>query len=298
MKKKAGVTRPIQMEFARMMREDYTIPDACEFLREHFLWRKPEKRGTWGYFAQHMNRVLLRGQAEFTVFADGNMKLPFKAYSNLPIVTCPGAGECKDYCYSLKAWRYPAAFFRQCQNLWLLRHAPSILRNEFLKFEQGITFRLYVDGDFHDLEAMKFWFDLLKERPDIQCYGYSKSWELFLRWNARHLYLDDETFKNRFPVNYKLNLSNGSIYDQEMRKQLQELPCTRGNFVAVDIPKESDAPIGERTNIYRKAVRQAAKLAGYGKAFVCPGQCGTCTPKGHACGLDTFSDINIAIGVH
>ena len=77
---------------------------------------------------------------------------------------------------------------------------------------------------------------------------------------------------------------------------MEQLSCTRGNFVVIDIPKEADAPIGNRTNIYRKAVR-GGKLVGYGKTFVCYSQCGTCTPKGTH-GLDTFNDINIAIGVH
>ncbi len=289
MRTKTGVTRPIQMEFARMMREDSKITDACEYLHEHFHWRDPRKRGTWGYFAHRMDRVLVHKIPQFTIFAEGNMKLPFKAYSNLPIVTCPGAGGCKDYCYSLKAWRYPAAFFRQCQNLWLLRHVPSVIRDAFMEFEKGITFRLYVDGDFHNMDVLKFWFDLLEERPDIQCYGYSKSWELFLLWDA---------LGRDFPDNYKLNLSNGSIYSKEMREKVEKLSCTRGNFVVVDIPKEVDAPIGARTNDYRRAVREAAKEAGYGKVFVCPGQCGTCTPKGHACGLDSFSEVNIAIGTH
>lgn len=60
---------------------------------------------------------------------DGNQKLPFVAYSELPMATCPGAGSCGVYkkdsrsgapasgwCYSFKAWRYPAAFTRQFLN--------------------------------------------------------------------------------------------------------------------------------------------------------------------------------------
>jgi len=46
----------------------------------------------------------------------GNKKLPFFAYSELPMATCPGAGACSNWCYSFKAWRYPAAFGRQFLN--------------------------------------------------------------------------------------------------------------------------------------------------------------------------------------
>lgn len=60
------------------------------------------------------------------VLANGNGKLPFVAYSELPMATCPGAGDCavyskqsgknKGWCYSFRAWRYPDAFARQFLN--------------------------------------------------------------------------------------------------------------------------------------------------------------------------------------
>ena len=37
---------------------------------------------------------------------DGNSKLPFAAFSSLPGVTCPGAGDCLKWCYSFRSWRY------------------------------------------------------------------------------------------------------------------------------------------------------------------------------------------------
>lgn len=67
--------------------------------------------------------------------ANGNSKLPFIAYSELPMSTCPGADACGVYkkdastgapssgekgntgwCYSFTAWRYPASFTRQFLN--------------------------------------------------------------------------------------------------------------------------------------------------------------------------------------
>lgn len=73
----------------------------------------------------------------------GNSKLPYIAYSELPMSTCPGAGACGVYkkdassgaivgwCYSFKAWRYPDAFKRQFLNT-LANYADrefTILRN-------------------------------------------------------------------------------------------------------------------------------------------------------------------------
>jgi len=70
--------------------------------------------------------------------AQGNKKLPFVAYSELPMATCPGAGACgvrldyyepvarqpgqkdvkrkKGWCYSFKAFRYPDGFARMFLN--------------------------------------------------------------------------------------------------------------------------------------------------------------------------------------
>lgn len=81
---------------------------------------------------------------EITVLSvSGNSKLPYIAYSELPMSTCPGAGACGVYkkdassgsivgwCYSFKAWRYPDAFKRQFLNT-LANYADrefTILRN-------------------------------------------------------------------------------------------------------------------------------------------------------------------------
>ena len=69
-----------------------------------------DKRGTWAYFAKRFIAWLDAGTPEDTPFSvwslEGNVKLPFAAFSAAPIVTCPGAGACAldGWCYSLKAW--------------------------------------------------------------------------------------------------------------------------------------------------------------------------------------------------
>lgn len=234
----------------------------------------------------------------FTIFKeDGNKKLPFVAFSTLPGVTCPGAGECLGdpkeenggkigWCYSFRAWRYPAAFYRQCQNTLLVKMKHFDLVDEWTDtIKKGATVRLYVDGDIDSLETLEFWFDMCLERPDLKVYGYSKSWEIFLS------YADSG---KAFPENYVLNLSGGSKYNEAYKRRMEGLPCSRGEFIAVTIDKKNDAPIGARTNAYRKAVREAAGE----RVFVCPGLCGSCTSAGAACGSEAFKGVKIAIGTH
>jgi len=79
---------------------------------------------------------------KWTVVSKGNGKLPFTAYSELPMATCPGAGACavyadnpddpdrpgyRGYCYSFRAWRYADSFARQFLNT-LANEADMIFR--------------------------------------------------------------------------------------------------------------------------------------------------------------------------
>ena len=233
----------------------------------------------------NINKFLpwLKGETSnlpYKVFKVGNSKLPFLNFSTLPIVTCSGSGICETYCYSLKAWRYPSAFLSQVQNT-LLMFKFNIIEDELNKLIYNkrtklgklnkIDFRLYVDGDFNTLEDLTNWMNLLKKNNKVKTYGYSKSLNLFLQ-------LSDMAYN--FPKNYALNLSNGGIYDS-LKPYLINLPFVRGNFTAIKSTK--------------KDIRKQFK----NKVFICPGNCGTCTNIGHACGnMDTFKNIEIVIPIH
>ena len=258
------------------------------------------KVGTWAYHAQKLAAWIdsgFAGTAPFAIFrVDGNIKLPFVAFSALALATCPGAGECKDFCYSLRSWRYPSPFFRQVQNTLLLWHNPqaivadmsALLDMPRFRDMPTVDVRLYVDGDIDSLQTAKFWFDeLLPMFPKLRAYGYSKSFAVLRNYAAAGY---------TFPSNYVLNLSSGSIHDgdADMLETMRGLPITRGRFVAVPIDGTWSAAKGDyATKAYRDAVREAFD----GKAFVCPGRCGTCTGAGHACGNPNLN-IPIAIGLH
>ena len=214
---------------------------------------------------------------------NGNSKLPFYCFSTLPAVTCPGAGDCIKYCYSFKSWRYPSAFCRQAQNAWLTRVNPAIIAQAFDAMPMNSIFRLYVDGDFSSVNDISFWMNCLKLRTDIKAYGYSKSFRELLAYSEN----------NAFPDNYLLNISGGHNAPNSIVDKVKTLSITRGTFNAVNIGFKV------KTEDYgSKRVNKALREQSTGKVFPCPGKCGTCTPKGHACGLDSFKGINIVIGVH
>ena len=224
----------------------------------------------------------------YKIFAKGNGKLPFWAFSASPLVTCPGKGECAKWCYSLKAWRYPAPLLRQIMNTILVKYHSSIIADAFLTLKENVDVRLYVDGDIDSVETLVFWMDLLKKREDVKVYGYSKSWSIFLAYNLLHT----------FPTNYQLNLSSGSKYanNSGIYNAMKALPISRGDFVAVSIDEKNPS---------RKTIKEVAKSFGMTKIFVCPSKCGACIPSKsngkkniHACGAPEMKGRTIVIPTH
>lgn len=277
------------------------IEDLAEIKSQLLTISQGERvRGSWSYYAAKLLTWLdggMTGKAPFSIFvSNGNKKLPFYAFSSLAIADCPGKGACASYCYSLKAWRYPAAFFRQLQNSLLMRRAKDAISLAWLQIPAGKTVRLFVDGDFPNMDTLRFFMNLCKARPDLSAYGYSKSWAEFVS-------LDETGFV--WPSNYLVNKSNGSRWvNTGIANAFSALPVVRGEFDAVAVDKSFikskayQSKENEGSGDYRKSVREKLRAI-YDKVFACPGNCGSCLPGGrHACGSKDFAGIAIGIGIH
>ncbi len=238
-------------------------------------------RGTWAYLFYRAGLKLLAGKPISKAFHRGNTKLNYTNWSTLPGFTCPGAGDCLGFCYSFKAWRYPAAFLRQLSGTLLLKFDRRTIIKEWAKLRQGDVVRLYVDGDIDSLETLQFWCNLCIQRPDLRVYGYSKSWHLLTAWHDAG---------RTFPPNYVLNVSSGSRFDDDadMKSRVMGLPIARGEFIAIPIEGEYAKGFARYSDpAYHAAVLKAGREAGYTKAVSCPGNCNTCGNGLHWCsGLD------------
>lgn len=240
----------------------------------------------WQNDMRKLRSVISSGIPAYSIFAmDGNGKLPFVSFSSLPGVTCPGAGECLKFCYSFRAWRYPAGFMRQAQNAFLMRfHRDTItaaLSSIISTMPDGFDMRLYVDGDFASTSDVTYWFRLLNQNPSIRAYGYSKSFDAIL------------AYAGAWPTNYQLNISGGHNANDATVNRVKALPITRGEFIAVSIGRKINSK-DHGTPSVNRALREAFKI----KAFTCPGKCGSCTGKGHACGMSTLKGLPIIIAMH
>jgi len=249
---------------------------------------------TYGYYTNKLLKFIVDIESNsvntlpFKVFGLGNGKLPFHTFSTLALSTCPFKGVCADYCYTLNSWRNPAAFFRQAFSTYIIRFYPHIIAEAFQLLPSNSTLRLYVDGDFDSIQTLQFWMNLLKGRPDVKAYGYSKSLPYFDQLGQGY----------DWPSNYQLNISSGGVSTPELIEKIKLLPVYRGKFLSLDAGKDG-AGYKENSKPYRQAVRKAAKAQGIDRLFVCPGNCGSCLPKGgHACGMPEFKNITIGIGIH
>ena len=174
------------------------------------------------------------------------------------------------------------------QNAYFMRFVPGVIAREFqaiaAKRPAGFDFRLYVDGDFANGADVAFWMQTLQETPQARAYGYSKSFAALLGFDLI----------GAWPSNYMLNISGGHNASPEIVEHIKALPITRGEFIAVSIGKKVKS-----TDHGKPSTNAAIRAALPGvKVFPCPGTCGTCTGKGHACGLSQMKFKTIAIAMH
>lgn len=285
------VTIPQLLKLAKRVTAAGSMAEAADILERFYrrLRGSVRERGTWKNCLAKMVAGLRSGRYWSTIFTpDGNSKLPFYSFSTAPIVTCPGYGACGTFCYSFKGWRYPAVFCRQLQNTLLILFDRRAIIEAFKAIPPG-WLRLYVDGDIDSESTAILWWNLLRQRPDINCFGYSKSWPIILRTAAM------------VPSNYVLNVSGGSRYDNddEMRQRMLALPFVRGEFICPTLDGEYPSKGFERYDLpeYHADVRRSAARDGYPKVFSCGGQCGDCSNRGPVCGLVDIK-LPVANGLH
>jgi hypothetical protein len=280
-----------QFEIARQVIETRTLANhPIEWSAECSICSGTKWRGTWADHWHKFQKFLSTGIPQFSLFIKGNDKLPFQAWSALPVITCPGMGDCANWCYSFGSLRNPAVFFRLLQNTILMLDRSPLIWDAYQAIKEKDV-RWFVDGDINSMQTLEYLFELVSSRPDITAYGYSKSWELFLAYSRTG---------KPFPNNYELNTSSGSKYSDLVRRQMAKLPIWRGDFIALPsahkMPDRRTDPKAYRT--YAAELKQTAKANGIAKAFVCPGKCGDCLPTGHACGSKSMKGVSVIIGIH
>jgi hypothetical protein len=139
-------------------------------------------------------------------FSKGNHKLSkYILVWNLPrIITCPGAGACKDWCYEKKVEAmYPAAVECRKRNYEFSKRMwwwEKVLK--YLNKRPEPYVRIHECGDFYSERYFRDWLDIANVSKKI-FFAYTKSFKILE--NTRHNYLNRQ--------NLILFQSYGSKYD-------------------------------------------------------------------------------------
>ena len=176
--------------------------------------------------------------------SDGNTKLKADgiwSFNLIPVVHCPMAGACKQYCYATTG--------HQAFRNGVLRRARAFLATQQADFVPRMVvevgkavkrgakaIRIHDSGDFYSWEYLAAWFWIASHFPDVRFYAYTKMVTL----------VKTAYSKNLVPDNFRLIQSLGGLADSRIDRSL---PHSRifGNLVDLKAAgymdaSESDAP--------------------------------------------------------
>lgn len=141
------------------------------------------------------------------------------------INTCPGAGDCKTYCYALKGgyiqwkevsmnqskllnWLYndPAGFMSQ------LDSEISAAKKKFSKDNTKVVIRWHDAGDFFSPEYLDKAYSLASKHPDVDFYAYTKI---------------ASVAQSERPDNFKINFSMGARRSEEQQIDFEKTKNSR-----------------------------------------------------------------------
>lgn len=111
--------------------------------------------------------------------SDGNTKTgrDVVTYSRAPGPTCPGASSwCAATCYAKRPFNRYVGTREQWSRNATEQFAPLLPPPR--KDGRPIKLRIHVSGDFDTAPYIRSWVKVLRERPDVQAWAYTRSWRV------------------------------------------------------------------------------------------------------------------------
>ena len=141
------------------------------------------------------------------------------------IDTCPGAGQCQNYCYAMKGGyvQWKASSLAGTRLLNFLYNDPegfmnqlageiTALENKYKKKKTRLVIRWHDAGDFFSPQYLDLAYDLARRFPDVDFYAYTK--------------LADVAAAPR-PANFKINFSQGAQGREERKIDFKRIKHSR-----------------------------------------------------------------------
>lgn len=164
--------------------------------------------------------------------SNGNMKVGLLASFSISTKSCdmiPGPEEqnCKAHCYAKKLERlytntrkrYEKNFEDSMTSTFVDVMDVEIKTHKRLQ-ASGIM-RIHVAGDFYSNEYLKKWFEIIARNPNINFYGYTKSYNLDWSGKPSNLVMKLSDDKDLWPAEQ-------SKFDGVARVYEPDQPCPKG----------------------------------------------------------------------
>ncbi len=98
-----------------------------------------------------------------------------------PVVTCPGATNCANYCYNADTRNDIFPIERWCSNLYWVRDRQEDAIKKINAQIRSVTqpvIRLHSSGDFFSNDYIEMWKKIATENREAIFWGYTRSWRI------------------------------------------------------------------------------------------------------------------------
>jgi len=144
----------------------------------------------------------------------GNLKISGNTiiFNLPPIISCPGAGECKEYCYAMS--RLGPIFknvkiarlenYKHSHEPYFIYDMVRLIKRLCKNYLYIKAVRLHEAGDFYDKLYTNKWIKIAAHFPRLTFYAYTKS-----------IFVQDV----KLPKNMRVWYSHGGKYDEQYREE-------------------------------------------------------------------------------
>lgn len=177
-------------------------------------------------------------------------------FSTAAIASCGNCGECKWFCYELKAYLlYPSVLLSRCRNYVLTRYRREYVFTEISemlkrKRTEYKWFRWHVGGEIQDMDYFERMIQVAVENPDWHFYTYTKMYHIVNEWCRIH------GGKEALPKNLAIMFSEWDGMPMDNPYNFPTFRCIMADG--------SSRPLQD-------------------DEWLCPGKCKICIASGHGC---------------
>lgn len=207
--------------------------------------------------------------AKIFSISTGNTKIGHTLnVSLMPIITCHNCGECKNYCYDIKAcvFHTNTTLIARIKNTVLLKRDRDLyfdlIDGKCSRRRTNKYFRRHVAGDILDADYFERMINIARKHDDFIFWTYTKNYSIVNQYVAEH----GNNRKTSIPSNFHIMFSewDGTPLDNPFSFPTFTVKMTAGN-------KNHDSEF-------------------FDSLYQCPGNCDICKNGNMGCigGMDTF----------